>query len=134
MKTLQFLLASVVLLASAMGATPAKEQTAKPKYELPKTGVNLRRPAGGWLNAEPVDTRLVIKFFDKKKKPVAPDVETGFVRFRYIGKRPEHAVMNIEGDTLVTPATVRPPHNFFIILNLFDEDTEQPETYSFKYP
>lgn len=144
MKTLQilFMLAALMVTAYAADTSTTKPpkpkssttKPAKPKPELPKTGVNLPRSAGGWINAEAVGTRLVVKFFDKGKKPVPPDVERGFARFKYPSKNPAHAVLNVEGNTLATPATVRPPHNFLVILNLFAKGTEHSEDYSFKYP
>jgi len=101
---------------------------------LPTTGINLPRPVDGWINVEAVSIRLVIKFFDQDKEPTPPDASSGFIRLRYPGKGPERAVLHIEGDTLTTPATVRPPHNFFVILNLFFEGADEPETHTFKYP
>lgn len=106
----------------------------KKEYELPKTGKNIERQKGGWLNIEGTGTRFVVKFFDEKKKPVPPNVERGFARFNYAGKNDTRAPLNREGETLVTPATVRPPHNFLIILSLFPDEAEAAETYTFKYP
>jgi len=104
-------------------------------YKLPKTGMNLTRSSAGWINVEAVGTRLVVKFFDAKKKPMAPEVERGFARFIYAAKNNTDAVLTREGDTLATPATVRPPHNFVVILNFFSgESSEAVETYSFNYP
>ena len=111
--------------------TPVKEKV----YELPKTGQNLARAKGGWINVGIVGTRLVVKFYDKKKKPASPDVVRGFARFNYAVKNDKTAVLNLEGDTLVTPATVRPPHNFLVILSLFAGDSaEVSESFTFKYP
>lgn len=117
--------------------TPAKEkQPAKKKvYELPKTGVNQPRTKGGWINVQAVGTRLIVKFYDKEKKPISPDVVRGFAQFRFAAKNPERASLNLEGETLASTATVRPPHNFIVMLNLFDRESPGPtETYNFKYP
>jgi len=141
MKTLLKVLLAVLIATAAMSAEkPAPSSSAqtpvkKKVFELPKTGLNLARPNGGWINAEIVGIRLVIKFFDKEKKPVAPDVERGFARFNYAAKNDKRAVLDREGNTLVTPATVRPPHNFLVILSLFaGEGAEPTESYTFKYP
>jgi len=116
---------------TAVSRTPVKEKV----YELPKTGQNITRAQGGWVNVEIVGTRLVVKFYDKKKKPALPDVVRGFARFNYAAKNDKTAVLNLEGDTLVTPATVRPPHNFLVILSLFaGEGAVASESYTFKYP
>lgn len=114
---------------------PAKAPVKKKVYELPRTGLNQPRPAGGWINVEAIGTRLVVKFFDKEKKPAAPDVTRGFAQFRYAAKNPERAPLHREGETLVSTATVRPPHNFLVRLSLFPgEGAEGAESYTFKYP
>lgn len=120
---------------SALGAgSKSKHTKEEPVYELPKTGKNIRR-SDGWLNVEAVDTRFVVKFFDKEMKPVPPDVERGFALFRYPAKGPARAPLSNDGTTLATPAVLRPPHNFLAILNLFVAGKADPaETYTFKYP
>jgi predicted trehalose synthase len=137
LRVLLFVLAAITAMAvekPAPAPTP-KPPVKKKVYELPKTGLNQPRPAGGWINAEIVGTRLVIKFFDKLKKPVPPDVERGLVRFNYAAKNDKKAVLGREGNTLATPATVRPPHNFQVILSLFaGKGAEPTESYTFKYP
>lgn len=71
----------------------------------------------------------------KRAKPVPPDVERGTARFKYAAKKPALAVLNRDGPTLVTPATVRPPHNYLVILSLFAPGATEPsESYTFKYP
>ena len=116
-------------------SSSSKQPVKKKIYELPKTGLNQPRPSDGWINVEAVGTRLVIKFFDKEKKPVAPDVERGTARFKYAAKNPAHAVLNRDGLTLVTPATVRPPHNYLVILTFFKAGaTEATESHTLKYP
>ena len=106
----------------------------KKEYELPKTGKNIERQKGGWINIEGSGTRFVVKFFDEKKRPVPPDVERGFARFNYAGKNDARAPLSREGETLVTPATIKPPHNFLIILSLFSGEAEPAEVYTVKYP
>lgn len=117
-------------------SSPAKPSSSakKKEYELPKTGKNVPREKGGWLNVEGSGTRFVVKFFDKEKKPVPPDVERGFARFNYAAKNDTRAPLNREGETLVTPATVKPPHNFLVTLSLFAGEAESAEIYTIKYP
>ena len=117
-----------------MKSTP-KPAAKKKAHELPKTGLNQARPGGGWINVEAVGTRLVVKFFDKEKKPAPPDVQRGFAQFRYASKNPERAPLHLEGDALVSTATVRPPHNFIVLLSLFASESAGPtESHTFKYP
>jgi len=132
-----FALAAFTALAAEKPAPASKSKPpAKEKvYELPKTGLNQPRPKGGWINVEAVGTRLVVKFYDKEKKSVAPDVVRGFAQFRYSSKNPERAALNLQGETLASTATVRPPHNFLVMLSLFTREGAGPtETYNFKYP
>lgn len=141
MKTLLKALLFVLLSATAIAVekpapVPASKAPIKKKvYELPKTGVNQARPQGGWINVEAVGIRLVVKFLDKEKKPVAPDVQRGFAQFRYASKNPERAPLYLEGEALVSTAKLRPPHNFLVLLSLFPgEGAEGAESYNFKYP
>lgn len=136
--------AFLAAFGALQSAEPQLPKTAAPKsasapkkkeYELPKTGVNIARKEGGWINVEGSGTRFVIKFFDKEKKPISPDVERGLARFNYAAKNDIRAPLHREGDTLTTPATIRPPHNFQVILSLFTGEVGEPrEVYTFKYP
>lgn len=111
LKALLLVLLSVTVIAvEKPAAAPASKVPVKEKvYELPKTGLNQARPKGGWINVEAIGTRLVVKFFDKEKKPVAPDVARGLVRLKYTSKNSVQAVLVREGNMLATPATIRPP-------------------------
>lgn len=142
MRTLLKALLVPLLVVTAFAAETSTSVISVPKtpikkkvYELPKTGQNLARAKGGWVNVEIVDIRLVVKFYDKEKKPASPDVVRGFARFKYAAKNNKTAVLSREGDTLATPATVRPPHNFLVVLSLFAGDrAEASESFTFKYP
>jgi hypothetical protein len=138
MKPLSSFLLALALLCVVSESTAQSSPTtssSEPKFELPETGKNVAREKGGWLNAEASGTRLVINFFDAEKKPMPPDVVRGFVRFRSPGKNNEDAPLFLERETLTTPATVRPPHNFLVILSLFTgEGEDSAESHTFKYP
>lgn len=131
---------ALIALAGMAATAPASPSTPKstdkpPAYELPKSGVNQARPAGGWINVEAQGTRLTVRFFDMDKKPAAPDVARGLVRLKYASKNPAHTVLVREVNLLATPATIRPPHNYLVILSLFAGDgDEAAESYTFKYP
>ncbi len=104
-------------------------------HELPELGVNRPRPNGGWINVQAQGIRLIVRFYDADKKPVPSDMQRGFIRLRYASKKPGHTVLTREGDTLATPATIRPPHNYLVILSLFAGDGgENTETHTFTYP
>ena len=138
---LGFILAATAALVAAdyprKKTPPAETSPAakKKEYELPTTGKNVARQNGGWLNVEGAGTRFVVKFFDKDMKPIPPDVERGFARFNYAAKNDARAPLSREGETLVTPATIRPPHNFQVILSLFTGEVgDSAEVYTFHYP
>ena len=129
----------VLSLCVALGALRA-EPVAKPaeKPELPKTGMNLARPAGGWINVEVADNRFVLSFFDVEKKPVAADRPGGVVRYVYTArenKPPAPLARSEDGLKLVTPAKIRPPHVFHVHIVLRGERPEDAdESYNFRYP
>lgn len=135
--SLLVVLMSVTAIAadSAVPVSASQGSEENEVYELPNTGLNQARPKGGWINVEAVGVRLVVKFFDNEKKPAAPDVQRGFAQFRYPSKNSEQAPLHREGEFLVSTATVRPPHNFLVLLRLFPgDDVEGTESYNFKYP
>ncbi len=102
--------------------------------KLPETGVNLAREGGGWLNIEAAENRLTLRFFDAEKVPSTPDVERGSARVVYPSREDRRVVLTREGDTLRSPATVRPPLVFRIHLSLFRESTAEPEGFVLQYP
>lgn len=146
MRTCRFITLGLALTASAtaLAADPAQKEPVPTKAdrsvktkadELPKSGVNIARKKGGWVNVEGSGARVVVKFFDAEKKPVPPDVERGLARFNYTAKNDVRAPLHREGDTLVTPGIVRAPHVFRVILTLLASGaTDAEETLTFKYP
>ncbi len=125
------------LVLGALRAEPAaKPPDAKP--ELPKTGVNLARPAGGWINVKVAGNRFELSFFDVEKKTVAADRTGGIVRYLYAEKRiqpPAPLNRSDDGQKLVTPAKIRPPHVFHVHIVLRSENAGEPdESYNFRYP
>ena len=128
---------SLCVALSALRAEPvAKLPDDKP--ELPKSGINLERPAGGWINVEVVGNRFVLSFFDAEKKPVPTDRPGGVVRYVYTArenKPPAPLARSEDGLKLVTPAKIRPPHTFHVHIVLRGERPEDAdESYNFRYP
>jgi hypothetical protein len=93
--------------------------------------------------------RAVLKFFDAKKKPVAPDVARAFVKFRPSGRRPENRTLvpTADGMSLSGGRPLRPPFVFRAYISLIpetggpdvgddDEDGEvvSMEQYQVNYP
>lgn len=141
MKSFRPILIATMAAVSLGAAAQPKSADEKKIYELPTTGKNLERQNGGWINVEATGAQLIVKFFDMEEKPIAPDVERATARFRYAAKSSiTRTVLNRAGDTLVSPANVRPPHNFLVTLTLLrgDEASDAPsdavEIFNFKYP
>ncbi|MDO8540178.1 MAG: hypothetical protein Q7S40_07005 [Opitutaceae bacterium] len=131
------LLLRLIFAAIAFGFVNAAELEIKP--ELPKTGVNLARSTGGWLNVEVTGNHsFVVSFFDQEKKPIAADAVRGVVRFFYTARENKPPVplhLSEDSKKLVSLAKVRPPHVFRVFLVLFGAgDLDIGETYNFRYP
>ena len=138
MKSFRPILIATMAAVSLGAAAQSKSADEKKVYELPTTGKNLERQNGGWINVQTAGAQMIVKFFDAEKKPVAPDVERATVRFRYAAKSEiKRTVLNREGDTLVSPGNVRPPHNFLVTLTLLRGDdvaAGATEVFNFKFP
>ncbi len=132
MKT--FVLLTLVLLGAATGFAAAPE--AKPKPELPKTGMNLARDDGGWINVEVQGVSFVVSFYNARMEPVLADVHHGLVRYAYIAKSRDRSVLTLtdDGMKLTSPSDVKPPHVFRVHLALFNQDPDDlAETFAFSY-
>lgn len=138
MKSFRPILIATMAAVSLGAAAQSKSADEKKVYELPTTGKNLERQNGGWINVQTAGAQMIVKFFDAEKKPVAPDVERATARFRYAAKSEiKRTVLNREGDTLVSPGNVRPPHNFLVTLTLLRGDdvaAGATEVFNFKFP
>lgn len=128
--------AAVFIAASAAPAADKADDERK-LYELPAIGVNLERPTGGWINVQTTGANMVVRFFDAEKKPVTTDVIRATARIRYAAKSGiTRTVLNREGDMLMSPSNVRPPHNFFVTLTLLhgDDEAAATEVFNLKLP
>jgi hypothetical protein len=128
---------------NAPAATPAAETTDAPAAEdAPELeGVVVERANGGYITLAVEEKKLVVRFFDKKKKPVALDVRGGFVRFRFPNRDPERRplIPRDDGTSLTHGEPVQPPYVFkaYITLRqegLEDADVEASEQYVVDFP
>lgn len=115
------------------GAAPTEAAAPEPKLD----GVVVERTDGTFMTLTMDGPLLVLKFFNKKKQPVTPDVTTGFVRFIFAGRRPEHRALALssDGKSLIQVRTFHPPYVFKAFISLaHSADDPNPETYTVDYP
>ena len=129
MKTLSLLFLIIGSVLPSLAAEPTQP-------ELPKTGVNLERDHGGWLNVVVQDDQFVISFYNAKKEPVTADLHHGLVRYAYSENGSDRTVLrrSADGKTLISPHEVTPPDIFRVHLALFHEGADDlAETHAFSY-
>jgi len=112
--------------AADAGGTPAKIE-----------GVEIARPAGGYLGLNLVGGRFVLSFYDAEKKPAKADVVRASLRWpvRY-QPSDERVVLNPAGDgkSLTSAKVIRPPHRFRVYIALFVEGNDDPvETHNVEF-
>ncbi len=112
--------------APAAPATPAasSDQNAdEPEPQL--EGVVVERHGGGYMTLTMQGPSLVLKFFDEKKKAVAPDVKYARVKFRFTNRRPQHRVLVLgpDGMSLTHGRPIRAPYVFKAYVILVKEGT-----------
>lgn len=134
MKSLCLIYVVLIGFVSGLSAEPGKPVALEP--ELPKTGVNLPRDDGGWINVAVDGSSFVVSFFDDQKAPVAANVQHGLVRYSYAAKSKDRTVLtrSADGRTLISPTNVKPPLVFRVHIALFNEGPgDLAETYAFSY-
>jgi hypothetical protein len=101
---------------NAAAAAPAAAAEEEPKLE----GVVVERTSGGFLTLTMDGKKLVLRFFDEKKKPIAADVNGGFVRFQFGNRSPERRPLNLAADglSMTHGEPLRPPHVFKAFITL----------------
>lgn len=109
-------------------------RAAGPIPTLPETGVNIARAAGGWLNVEATGNRLVVRLFDAAKNPAPVDGLYASARVVYPAREDRRVILNPDGDTLVSPASIKPPLVFRIHFTLFVTGSGEAESFVVRYP
>ncbi|MFT3867336.1 MAG: hypothetical protein QM715_02450 [Nibricoccus sp.] len=138
------LVASFGLVAPLLAQAPAKrkagpapaqqEETAKPEEAEPVVpGTVINRADGSFLSVTIENNCFKIAFYDTKKMPKAPDVTRAAVRWSPKNKKgDERRILNAssDGQSLISPPPVLPPHNFRIFVTLLNDKDEAVETYN----
>ena len=111
-----------------------------PKVEEPKIpGTTITRANGTFLGLEVVGGNFKLSFYDKKKKPMSPDVSRASARWpnpRSV-TGPNRTVLNPSGLALVGSKPVLPPFTFSVHLALMQGDGEGAvvvESYDVRVP
>jgi hypothetical protein len=96
------------------------------KVEEPKIpGTNIARANGTFLGLEVVGGNFKLSFYDKKKKPMAPDVTRVTARWPNTrGPGDNHTVLNPSGNALVGSKPVLPPFTFNVYLTFLKGEGE----------
>lgn len=106
---------------------PAPAKPAVKKVEQEKMGVipgmTIARPNGTFLGFELVDGKFKVSFYDKKKKPMAVDVDGGLVRWPNVrGSGDQRSPLNVSGTALVAVKIAPPPYNYTVYITLLKGD------------
>lgn len=127
---------AVAPAASADAATA--DAVGEPEPEL--EGVVIERAGGGFMTATMEGPRMVLRFFDEKKKAVTPDVQRAFVKFKPSGRRPQNRTLLLgsDGMSLTHGRVLRAPFVFKAFVSLIksadgaevDDDDESAEVVS----
>jgi len=109
-------------------ALAAKPAVKKPEVAPVIPGQTVNRGNGTFLGIQIINGNFVLSFYDKKKKPMAPDVTRATARWpnlRSATTGDNRAVLNREGNALVGNKPVVPPLVFNLRLSLLQGDAEE---------
>jgi len=114
-------------VVEAKPAAPAKkEEKAKVEKEPVIPGTTIARPNGTFLGLEVVGVNFKLSFYDKKKKPMAPDVTRALARWPNTrGSGDNRTVLNPSGNSFMGTKPVIPPFTFNVFLTLLQGDGDE---------
>jgi hypothetical protein len=129
--------ASIGMIVPLAAQTPPKPKTTKPASppsEEPAKidGLEIARSNGTYLGVTVDGVRLVIKFYDKDKKPAKADVARASARWNPVNKKgEERSVLNSSdgGLSLASTPTVKPPLVFMVYVTLLDAEGNAVESF-----
>jgi hypothetical protein len=124
----------VVPLIAQTYTKPVKPAPAPAPVEKPAeiAGLEIPRAAGGFIGVTVEGVRLVVKFYDADKKPVAVDVARATARWNPINKTGEvRSVLNpsSDGQSLGSTPVLQPPHVFKVYLTLLNAKGDAVESF-----
>jgi hypothetical protein len=113
---------------------PKKDDKKAEEKEAKIPGQTIARGNGTFLGLEVVGGNFKLTFYDKKKKPIAADMDRANFRWVITGKADnERAVLVPAGDgkSMTAGKVVRPPYNFKVFITLVKGEGETAQTESF---
>jgi hypothetical protein len=106
--------------------TPAKKADKKADVMGVIPGTTITRADGTFLGLEVVGGNFKLSFYDKKKKPVAPDVTRANARWQNSrGPGDLRTVLNPSGNALIGAKPVVPPFTFTVYLTLIQGEGDE---------
>jgi hypothetical protein len=115
-------------------AKPAKAPEVDAPPEPTIAGLAIPREQGGFLGLAVEESRIQLRFYDNKKKLLAPDVTRATLKWTSTKKKgEEHVVLNLsgEGKSLTSDRIIPPPYNFRVVIRLLQADeTANAESYT----
>lgn len=128
-------------LASSLFAQeepPALPEPSEPPFkvgDLPlKSGFIIEREDAPDLNFRIVDNRMRLYWIDENGLIMEPTVSEVTLRFADSSGRDYHRLKRVPGDTgLGSPYIVAPPHRYYITLLVKPVDSEEVESFRFRY-
>ena len=92
-------------------------------------GVEITRPAKGYLGLQVAGGNFLLTFYDENRQPVPPAAARAVLRWTPSNRTGNefHVLESAtDGKALTSPKTVRPPYQFRLVLLLFAAGAEVP--------
>lgn len=122
---------TVVPLGAQSPAKPSPKPAAPAEEPAKVQGLEVARANGAYLGVSVEGVRLVVRFYDKDKKPAAPDAARGAARWNPVNKAGEvRSPLNpgTDGFSLASNPVVKPPLVFKVYLTLLDAGDKEIES------
>lgn len=106
--------------------TPPVKKIEKPKPKEPVIpGITLVRPDGTFIGFEADGGKFKLSFYDKKKMPMAVNVDGGLARWKNIrGPGDIRSPLSVGGTSMITAKPAIPPFNFNVYITLLKGEGE----------
>lgn len=118
------------ILVISRGQTAAADAEEVTVSQL--VGVEREMADGTFMGLAIEGNALMLRFYDEEKQLIDPVAARAAAWWKPVNRGGrERVVLNPSGDGLRSPPKVRPPHVFFVMLTLLDEDGESLGTHRF---